>query len=187
MTLLLLGLVIWTAAHLLERVAPGARAGISAAVGEGPSKGVMAAAILVGLVLIVVGFRQAPFAPVYDLPAWGIHLNNLLMLGAVFLMGAGRSRGRAPSWLRHPMLTSVVVWAFAHLLVNGDLASLVMFGWLGLWAIGSMLLINAREPAWVRPEPGPVSGDLRLAAISVVVFAVIATVHTWLGYWPFPQ
>ena len=187
MTLLVLGLLLWTAAHLFKRAAPYAHARLFAALGPGPGRGVMALLILAGLVLIVIGFRRAPFEPVYDPPAWGIHLNNLLMLGAVFLVGAGRSRGRARSWLRHPMLTGVVVWAVAHLLVNGDLASLVMFGWLGLWAIGSMLLINAREPAWVRPEPGPVSGDLRLAAISVVVFAVIATVHTWLGYWPFPQ
>ena len=74
----------------------------------------------------------------------------------------------------------------AHLLVNGDAASLVMFGWLGLWAVASMLLINAREPVWIRPAPGPASGDVRLVLVSLVVFAGIVTVHTWLGYWPFP-
>ena len=62
----------------------------------------------------------------------------------------------------------------AHLLVNGDRASLVMFGWLGLWAVGDMLLINAREPAWVRPEPaGRSAGDVRWVVIAAVVFAVI--------------
>ena len=58
------------------------------------------------------------------------------MLVAVALIGAGHSKGRARGWLRHPMLTGVVVWAVAHLLVNGDVASLVLFGWLGLWAVG---------------------------------------------------
>lgn len=186
MTLLVLGLLVWTAAHLLGRALPEARASLVRAVGAGPSRGIMALCIGAGLVLIVVGYRRAPFVGIYDPPSWGIHVNNLMMLGAVALMGAGRSRGRARSWLRHPMLTGVTVWAVAHLLVNGDAASLLMFGWLGLWAVVSMLVINAREPAWVRPAPGPASGDLRLAVITLAVFAVIATVHTWLGYWPFP-
>ena len=147
----------------------------------------MALAIGLGLLLMVIGYRRAPFEPLYDPPSWGIHLNNLAMLVAVGLVGAGHSKGRARSWLRHPMLTGVVVWAIAHLLVNGDIASLLLFGWLGLWALASMALINAREPAWVRPAPGPASGDVRLVVITLVVFAVITTVHTWLGYWPFPQ
>ncbi len=187
MTLLVLGLIVWSLAHFLKPGAPEARAALTRSLGEGPAKGVVALVILAGLVLIIVGYRRAPYVAVYDPPSWGIHLNNLLMLGAVALLGMGHSKGRARSWLRHPMLTAVVVWAVAHLLVNGDRASLVMFGWLGLWAVGSMLMINAREPAWVRPAPGPVSGDIRLAVITVVVFALIAAVHTWLGYWPFPQ
>jgi uncharacterized membrane protein len=187
MWMLVLGLVFWTVAHMFKRAAPDARTGLAAAVGDGPSRAIMALGIAIGLVLIIVGYRRAPFEPVYDPPAWGIHLNNLLMLGAVALMGAGRSKGHTRSLLRHPMLTGVLVWAIAHLLVNGDLASLVMFGWLGAWAIASMLLINAREPVWVRPAPGPVSGDIRLAAIALGVYVVIAAIHTWLGYWPFPQ
>jgi uncharacterized membrane protein len=187
MILLVLGLILWTVAHMLKRAAPAARGGLAAAVGEGPSKGIMAAAILAGLILMIVGYRGAAFVPVYDPPSWGIHVNNLAMLAAVALMGAGRSKGRARSWLRHPMLTGVIVWAVAHLLVNGDVASLVLFGWLGAWAVANMLLINSREPVWVRPEPGPLSGDIRLAAIALVGFALLAAVHTWLGYYPFPR
>jgi uncharacterized membrane protein len=187
MTLLILGLVIWTAAHMFKRAAPGARASLAGAVGPGPAKGLVAAAILVGLVLIVVGFRRATIVPVYDPPAWGIHLNNLLMFVAVLLLGAGHSKGRARALMRHPMLTAVVVWAVAHLLVNGDQASLVMFGWLAVWALAGMMLVNAREPVWVRPAPGPVSGDVRLLVIGLVLYAVIAAVHAWVGYWPFPR
>jgi uncharacterized membrane protein len=187
MTLLVLGLVVWSLAHLFGRAAPGARAALARSMGTGPSKGVMALAIVVGVILIVVGFRGAPFVPVYDPPAWGIHVNNLMMLGAVALLGMGHSKSRARGWLRHPMLTAVVVWAIAHLLVNGDRASLVLFGWMGLWAVGSILLINAREPVWVRPAAGTVAGDVRLVIVTLVAFALITTVHAWLGYWPFPQ
>jgi uncharacterized membrane protein len=187
MTLLILGLVLWTAPHMFKRAAPGARGALAASLGAGPARGVMALMIAAGLVLMVLGYRQAPFVPVYDPPAWTVHVNNLLMLGAVALMGAGRSKGRARAWLRNPMLTGVVVWAVAHLLVNGDQASLVLFGWLGVWAVASIVLIDTRDPGWVRPEPGPISGDLRLLVITVVIYAVIVAVHTWLGYPPFPH
>jgi uncharacterized membrane protein len=187
MTLLIAGLLLWSVAHFFKRAAPAARGEMAATMGAKPSYGLMAVVILVSLVLIVIGFRRAPTVPVYDPPSWGIHLNNLLMLGAVALFGAGKSKGRARAWFRHPMLIGVVVWAVAHLLVNGDVASLVLFGWMAVWAIASMLLINAREPVWVRPAPGTAKGDIRLAVIAIVLYAVIAGVHTWLGYYPFPR
>ena len=186
MTLLVLGLVVWTAAHLFKRVAPGARAALAQSVGEGPSKGVMAAVILAGLVLIIVGYRRAGFAPVYDPPSWGVHLNNLLMLIAVGLVGASHSKSRVRGWLRNPMLSGVVVWAVAHLLVNGDVASLVLFGWMGLWALADIVLIDTAEPA--KPAPvASVAGDVRFVVITLVVFAAIVAIHTWLGYPPFPH
>lgn len=187
MTLLVLGLLLWTAVHLFKRAAPGARAALDGAMGAGPARGVIAGLLLLATLLIVVGFRRAPVVPVYDPPGWGIHLNNLLMICAVGLLGAGHSKGVARTWMRHPMLTAVLIWAVAHLLVNGDRASLVLFGWLGLWAIAEMLLIGAREPAWVRPGPGTTAGTVRWVVISVVLFAVITAIHGWLGYWPFPQ
>jgi uncharacterized membrane protein len=186
MALLLLGLALWILAHLFKRAAPAGRAALAEKVGAGPAKGIVAALIVVGLVLMVLGYRGAPFVALYDPPAWGVHLNNLMMLGAVALTGMGHSKGRARSWLRNPMLTGVIVWALAHLIVNGDLASLVLFGGLGLWAAGEIALIDRTEPAWVRPAPGPVSGDVRLVVITVVIYAAIVAVHTWLGYPPFP-
>ena len=67
------------------------------------------------------------------------------MLVAVGLFGVGHSKSRVRGWLRNPMLTGVVVWAVAHLLVNGDVASLVLFGWMGLWALADILTIDARD------------------------------------------
>lgn len=185
MLLLILGLLLWTAAHLLKRLAPDARQALTARFGEGGSKGVVAGAIGLGVLLMIVGYRMADFTNVYTTPSWTVHLNNLMMLGSVALFGMGSSKGRARTWLRHPMLTGVLVWALAHLIVNGDLASVVLFGWLALWSVGEMALINAKTGPWDRPEPGPASGDVRLVIISVVVFVVIGLIHGWLGYWPF--
>lgn len=185
MTILILGLLVWSTAHLFKRVAPDARAGIGTRLGVGPSKGVFAVAIVLGLILMIFGYRAAAFTPVYTPPAWGVHVNNLAMLAAVALFGMGASKGRARSWLRNPMLTGVLVWAGAHLLVNGDVASIVLFGGLAVWSVVNMLVINQRAGVWVRPAPGPASGDLRLAIITLVAYAIVTAIHAALGVWPF--
>ena len=82
------------------------------------------------------------------------------------------------------MLTSVKVWALAHLLVNGDLASVILFGGLLAWAVVDVILINRMEPAWVRPAKGPVLNDVIYVVVSAVLFGVIVFVHGWLGYPP---
>jgi uncharacterized membrane protein len=185
MTLLLVGLVVWTAGHLFERLMPDARAALSARLGQNPSKGVMAFVIALGLVLIIIGYRRAAVENVWFPPVWTTHLNNLLMLIAVALLGLGHSKSRARRWVRDPMLTSVVVWSIAHLLVNGDVASIVMFGWLGVWALVEIAISRSR-PAPL-PPAGSVAGDVRYVLITLVVFAVIVAIHTWLGVPPFPQ
>lgn len=180
MQLLILGLVLWTAAHLFKRVAPGPRARM----GDIPAKLAVTVLSLAAVVLMVIGYRRAEFEPLYaPLPGMG-HLNNLLMLVAVFLIGVPHSRGIAKSKLRHPMLAAVVLWAVAHLLVNGDVASVVLFGWLGLWAVASMVLINAQE-SWTPPPAGRLRSDAIGAGIALVVFAIIAATHIWLGRNPF--
>ena len=184
MTLLIIGIVLWWVAHLTKRVAPGFRANLQERFGNG-SRGLFAILIVLSVVLMVFGYRAAPVDNLYILPGWAVHANNTLMVLAVILMGMGSSRGRARSWLRHPMLTGVIVWAAAHLLVNGDVASIVLFGSMAGWAVVSMLAINAAEGPWVRPEPGPASGDIKLLVISAVVFVVIVTIHAFVGPSPF--
>ncbi|WP_424927373.1 NnrU family protein [Amaricoccus tamworthensis] len=185
MALLVLGVLLWVAAHWLKRLAPEFRAGLETRFGAG-SKGVVAAVIGVSLVLMIVGYRSSDFIHVYATPFWTVHLNNLMMLFAVALMGAGKSKGRARALMRHPMLVGVIVWAVAHLMVNGDLASVILFGGLGAWGVASIVMINRAEPEWTRPEPGPLKGDIRLAAITVVLFIVITGVHALVGPSPFP-
>lgn len=181
MILLILGLALWTAGHVFKRVAPGVREGMGNA-----GKGVAAILIIAGVVAMVFGYKAAEFLPVWQPPAFMVHLNNLLMLGAVFLFGLGSSKSPLRSKMRHPMLTGTVVWAVAHLLVNGDVASLVLFGGIAVWALAEMRIINAAEPVYHRFEGGSLGGTVRLIVISLVVFAVIAAIHNWAGYWPFP-
>ena len=181
MTLLSLGTALWYIGHFFKRLLPEARERLG-----DPGKGIAAVIILAGLVLMVIGYRGASTGFLYAPPFWGQHLNNLLMLVAIILFGMGSSKGRMRAWLRHPMLTGALVWAVAHLLVRGDFASVLLFGGIAVWAVLEMVVINAKEGPWERPEPGPIGGDIRLIVISLVLYAIIAAIHTWLGYYPFP-
>lgn len=186
MALLVIGLALWIAAHLFRRLAPDAHAGLVARLGKGPVRGLTAAVIGVGLIFVIIGFRSSPYVALYTPPGWAIHLNNLLMLIAVFLFGAANAPSRVKRYLRNPMLTGVLVWAAAHLLVNGDLASLILFGGMALWAAASIVAIDRATPR-APVAPVPARADLKLALIAVIVFAAITALHAWLGVWPFPR
>ena len=165
--MMIAGLVLWIGAHYFKRIAPDARAKL----GE-PGKGLVAILILAGLALIIVGYRNTELGlvQVWFPPSWMIHINNLLMLLAFWVFGSSAAQG-AKAWpanrIRHPQLTAVKIFTLAHLLVNGD-------------------LINKAEPEWPRPETASERTYIRLGTISVVLFSVVAGVHNWLGYWPFP-
>lgn len=181
MTALIAGLALWYLSHLMRRVAPGARA----ALGETSGKAVIAVLSLAAVWLMVSGFRAAPVIEVWTPPAFLTHVNNLLMLLAVFLLNLGHVPGRLRPLIRHPMLAAVKTWALAHLLVNGDLASILLFGGLFAWALADLILINRQVPAWTPPAPGPWRNDAIYAVLSLGLYLLIGAVHAWLGYWPY--
>lgn len=181
MIMMVLGLAVWTAAHLFKRLAPRLREGL----GETPGKIVVSLASLAAIVLMVKGFKAASPIEIWAPPAFLTEINNLLMLLAVFLLNLGYSKGMLRTRIRHPMLTAVKTWAFAHLLVNGDLAGMVLFGWLMVWAILTTVLINRQQPDWSRPPPGPLRNDMIYAVVSLGLFAVFTSIHARLGVWPF--
>ncbi len=181
MTLLISGLILWSAAHFFKRGMPDLRARLG-----DKGKGLVAVVLIIALVMIVSGYRGAQVVEIWTPPSWGIHLTSLFMLLAVALFGLGHSKSRARGLVRHPMLAGVRVWAGAHLLVNGDLASIVLFGGLFLWALAEVIVLNRAEPDWTPPEPGTLAGDIKLVFITGVLFVVIAGVHFGLGYPVFP-
>lgn len=177
MTLLSAGLMLWWAGHLFKRVAPAQRA----AMGD-PGKGVVAGVLLLSVVLMVIGYRGAEGVPVYAPMAGMGHANNALMLVAVFLYSVGGTKGTLYTRMRHPMLWGTVIWAGAHLLVNGDVASVVLFGGIGVWGLVEMAVINRSGP-WARPVGGRgIKGDAMGLAGTLVLYGVIALVHQWTGH-----
>ena len=184
MTLMILGLILWTAAHMFKRVAPGPRQALQDRMGDA-SKGIFAVVLLLSVVLMVIGYRGADSTFYWGRSAATTGINNLLMLVAVALYGVGDPKSRLGARMRHPMLWGTVIWAVAHILVNGDSVSLILFGWLAVWALAEMTLINRAVHSYVPYDGGSVAGDVRLGIITIVAYAVIAGIHAWLGYNPF--
>ena len=188
MTLMILGLGLWWASHLFPIYLPERRAAAIARLGQGPYKGLFALVSLGAVVLMVIGYRQAQFEPIWTPPIWTMHLNNLLMLLAIFLVAAKHAKSSVKHFVRHPMLAGVKVWAFAHLLVNGDLASIILFGGLLAWAVVAMIGSSRRDGAWQRPAKGTMAGLVRHGIITLVIFAVIVAIHgPLLGVYTFPR
>ena len=179
MTLIVLGLALWWTAHLWKRLAPGSRASMG-----DKGKGLVTVGVLAGVVLMVVGYRGVEHIDLWYPPAFLTHVNNLLMLFAVYLYAASGMKTRITRVIRHPQLTAVKTWAVAHLLVNGDLASVILFGGLLAWAVVEVILINKAVPRGPLPEPASAGKEVGAVLGAVVVLVAIMLVHNWLGVPP---
>lgn len=190
MILLLLGIILFLGIHSVSIVAPQWRARQVERLGEGPWKGIYSLVSLVGLVLMVWGFALArDTAPVLYEPPMGLrHLALLLMLlSFISLIVSQFPAGRLKALLKHPMLLAVKIWAVAHLLANGDLASILLFGTFLVWAVADRISVKRRQVP--TPAPGPVKYDVAAVVVAVVVYGLFLwRVHYWLfGIYPLPS
>lgn len=185
MLVLIAGLVVFLGSHATRIVADGWRADTIRRIGEGSWKGLYSLVSILGLALIVWGYGLSRLDPVvlWSPPIWTQHIAltlNLvaIVLLAIYLVPAGRLKAR----LRHPMLLGIKVWAFAHLLANGTLADLLLFGSFLVWAIADFAANRRRDR---REGKVAIAGPVRNDAIAVVLGAVIWAalvwrVHLWL-------
>lgn len=186
MAIMILGIALFWIAHGLKIHAPAKRAELAARMGEGPVKGLTTLALVASIVLIVIGYQQAAFINIWFPPAFLTHLNNLLMVIAVTVFIAGSFKGLVADKIRHPQLAGMKIWTVAHLLVNGDLASIILFGSMLAWAVVAMIALNKRDGKPARAPKATLKGNLFHAGATVVVFAVIVTLHGLAGVSPFP-
>jgi uncharacterized membrane protein len=184
MVLLILGVLLFAGVHLVPVVAVGFRARLIERIGEPAYKGLFALDVLLGIVLMVFGWRGATASLVYTAPAWGARAALPLMFAALVLFAASGVPTNLKRFLRHPQLTGVATWAFAHLLANGDSRSLILFGGVGAWAILSMALLNRRDGEWSKPEPLPLSAEVKPAVGGIVLFAVLYFAHPYIAGLP---
>lgn len=176
MTLFILGLVVFFAPHLATALLRGPRQRLVNALGAGPYKGLYSVVSAIGLVLIILGWPDADRTALYDPPSVMRYATQALMLGAFVLLAAAYlPRGKLAAAAKHPMLAAVKLWAFGHLLANGEMRSVILFG--AFLAYGVIDRIAVKRRGAPVPARGPVAND----AIAVVVgVAIWAAVYFWL-------
>lgn len=178
MTLLILGLVLFLGVHSTRIVADDWRSATIARVGETRWKAVYALLSIAGFVLLVIGYGAARASPVvlYVPPVWTRHLAALLTIPAFVLVVAAYVPGNAlKRAIGHPMVAGVKLWALAHLLANGTLADVLLFGAFLLWAVASFTAAWRRDRAAGRTYPaGPGTRTATTVAIGLVAWAVFA-------------
>jgi len=180
MTLLVAGLVVFLGVHSLRIVADGWRAAMIERIGRNAWRALYSVVSLAGFALVVWGYGQARLEGVFlwSPPAWTRYVTSILVLPAFVLIVAGNMRGtRIKAAVGHPMLLGTKVWAFAHLLSNGSLADVVLFGAFLAWSIVDYASCRRRDRAagTVYP-PGTASRDATAIAIGTVAWFVF-------GFW----
>ncbi len=176
LSVMILGLVLFFAAHTFTTKRE-ARAQAIVRLGEGTYKILYALISLAGLVLIVWGFahyRAAGMWNVWEPPTFLKHITIALMLPAVILVVASYIRGRIFATLKHPMLAGIKLWAAGHLLANGDVGSIILFGSFLGWAVYDRISLKHRTDPGGPPIPvGGVTNDLIAVAIGVVAYLAL--------------
>lgn len=184
MLLLIRGLAVFLSAHVFVTFRAG-RAAVIGRVGEGPYKIALSLVSFAGLVLIVHGFgayRASGYIPLWDPPLALRHVSLLLMLPAMILLAAAYApAGLIKGAARHPMLAAVKIWALVHLLANGDLGSIVLFGAFLAWAVYDRIAVKRREGVTLPAPSGWVRGDWIAVGVGVVSWAAfVAGLHRLL-------
>lgn len=182
MWLLILGLVLFLGVHFARVFAPAMRENFIANRGEGAWKGIYSILSILGFVVLIYGYGQARFDNVflYSSPRWMTHLQWLLMLPAMTLLVASQlPAGRIKKAVKNPMLIGVKIWAIGHLLVNGDLASILLFGSFLVWAV--IVMINTKKRGQTFPDEISTKGDILSVVIGTGVWLAFAFwLHEWL-------
>jgi uncharacterized membrane protein len=181
MLVLILGLVIFFAAHLVP-ASPGLRDGLISRFGDGAYKVAFSVVSLAGLVLIVLGYHKLQLMPgknpvLWDPPAWTRHITFLLMLPAMILLVASLVPSRIRTATKHPMLIAIKTWALAHLITNGDMGSLVLFGAFLAFAVYDRISIK-RHPRKATAPATP-AGPINDVLVVVAGVALYASMLFW--------
>lgn len=180
MSLLLAGLFIFFGIHLLPAL-PGTRGRLAERIGENGFKMLFSALSLAGFALLIFGYIRAPFIEVWSPPFWLRHFTVVLMLPALIFLAAFQLGGRLAARLKHPFLSAIKTWAFAHLLANGDLASILLFG--SFLAYASYDRISVKRRGLPRAQKSLEWGarDLIVVGLGAVYFtAIILWLHQWV-------
>ncbi|MBO3761164.1 NnrU family protein [Ciceribacter sp. L1K22] len=191
MAILILGIILFIGTHSIRVVAPGLRTSMIEKLGPQGWRGVYSLLSILSIVVLVWGYATAPVINVWFPPTWTAHLAVTLMLLAMICLAASSlPAGHIATKTKHPMVLSVKIWALAHLLANGDLASILLFVAFLAWGVVVRISLKRRERAGepVLRSFVAARNDLLAVVIGVAVWlAFLLKLHEWLiGVAPIP-
>lgn len=189
MTLLIIGLVLFLGAHSISIFAPAGRDALAAKMGPLAWKALYGVVALIGLILIIKGYAAARMQPVvvWQPPAFMGHITALLMLPVFVFFLATYFPGRISAALKHPTLVAVKLWALAHLLANGMLADMLLFGAFLAWAVADRISLKRRKPSSHPQLPKTAVNDVvAIVGGLAIYFGFAFWAHlAWIGVSPF--
>ncbi len=195
MMVLIVGLILFLGVHLLP-TSPELRDSLKERIGDTPYRILFSVLSLAGLVIIVLGFHKLQLHPgknpiLWEPPIWTRHIAVALMLPAMILFVASVIPSRIRTATRHPMLIAIKTWALAHLLANGDLAALLLFGSFLAFAVYDRISVKKRGATGPlgNARPAGVLNDVLVIVIGVGLYAALLFGgHQWLiGVSPMPE
>jgi uncharacterized membrane protein len=179
MAVLIIGLAVFLGVHSIALAAPGLRGRAIARLGEGAWKGLYSLLAAAGFALILYGFHLARESPVvlYSPPGWTRHVTFLLMLPVFPLLIAAYLPGRIKTAMKHPMLAAVKFWALAHLISNGMLADVLLFGGFLAWAVIDRISLKRRAQTVPAAPAGRFNDLIAVVAGLALYILFIAWAH----------
>ena len=195
MMVLIVGLILFLGIHLLP-TSPELRDGLKARLGDNPYKIIFSLLSLAGIVIIVLGYHKLQLHPgknpvLWEPPVWTRHIAVALMLPAMILLVASLIPSRIRTAAKHPMLAAIKLWAFAHLVANGDLGSLLLFGSFLAFAVYDRISVKSRAALGPlgNATPAGALNDVLVVVIGVALYlALLFGGHAWLiGVAPVPE
>src|SRR6478672_12651328 len=173
MTLLILGIIVFLGVHLLPTL-PDLRIRLLGRLGENGYRALFSTLSMLGFVLIVWGFAKAPVIQVWSPPDWTRYVAMVLMVPVFILLIAAYVPGEIKAKVKHPFLVAIKTWALAHLIANGDLASIILFGSFLAYAVYDRISLKHRTATRLIPVPatGPPFNDIVAVVGGLVLYVV---------------
>ena len=180
MAILISGMLLWMGVHLMPALLPSNKKALVAKLGRGRYMLMFTVLIFTALFLIIVGWQKTSPEFIYHL-GFGRHVTMLLMVVALLYFSAAKIPSRIKNTVNHPQLTSVLIWACAHLIANGDTRSVILFGGMALWSALEIVLINKRDGDIEKPPVVGWKGDIGVVVMTVILIGVLLAVHPYLS------
>jgi len=181
MELMLTGIVLWSLVHLMPAISPSTKIYFTNRFGENAFKLTFTLLIILAVFLIIYGWRHSTTTYLYQLPAFIYPVASLLLFFSFILFASTIIPTRLVTYIRHPQLMFVLSWSIAHLLVNGDYRSVILFSGMAIWGLLEMIFINRRDGAWSKPANPVFMTEIKSIILSIVLFVVAVLAHEYLS------